>query len=93
MRDMARKPREPVHMVNQDTLGLYPGNQDTDRPHVLHIFYIAKIFYSLPVLTMLSVYWSTTKNGPIMQQDDRKENKSPSVACYPSLPTKVSFSS
>ena len=70
MRDFAGKLREPIHIV-VDSLQLIKTL--IERPHLLHIFYIAKIFYSLPIPTMLGVYWNITKNEPLMQQDDRKK--------------------
>lgn len=70
MRDFAGKPRGQIHF------GVYSIQLLKiliERPYLLHILHTAKIFYSLIILTVLSVYWSITKNEPIMQQDDGKK--------------------
>lgn len=92
MSDFAGKARETVHIVVDST---HLIKILVERLHLLQLFYIAKIFSSLPVLTMLSVYWTFTKNEPIMQQDDRKKINLPLLHVIHlsllKLPSQVTF--
>lgn len=70
MSDFDGKPRGQIHFV---VYSIQLLRISMERPHLLYIFHIVKIFYSFIILTVISVYWSITTNEPLMQQDDRKK--------------------